>query len=187
MSKRLLAAACLLMFLLGVLATSLVLFEGTLAAPATPTVRYVAPAGSCGGAAPCYAHPQAAIDAASAGDEIRVAAGVYAGVISRGGTTQAVYLDKSITLRGGYKLADWTLDPASNPTTLDAQQSGRVLTISGDIAPVIEGFRLTRAPLCTAAVCISRPPRPRCVTTRCTTIQPIAGALDFIWKVAGPR
>ena len=107
-------------------------------------MRYVAPAGFCGAAAPCYAHPQAALDAASAGDEIRVAAGVYAGVISRGGTTQAVYVDKSITLRGGYKLADWTLDPANNPTTLDAQELGRVLTISGDIAPVIEGFRLTR-------------------------------------------
>ena len=59
------------------------------------------------------------------------------------GRPQAVYVDKSITLRGGYKLPDWTLDPTSNPTTLDAQQSGRVLTISGDIAPVIEGFRLT--------------------------------------------
>ena len=107
-------------------------------------MRYVAPAGLCGAVAPCYAHPQAAIDAASAGDEIRVAAGVYAGVISRGGTMQAAYVDKSITLRGGYRLADWVLDPANNPTTLDAQSQGRVLTISGDIAPVIEGFRLTR-------------------------------------------
>ncbi len=59
-----------------------------------------------------------------AGDEIHVAAGVYAGVISRGGTMQAAYVDKSITLRGGYKLADWTLDPANNPTTLDAQGRG---------------------------------------------------------------
>ena len=143
MPKRLLAVACFLLFLLGALATSLIPLEGTLAAPAAPTVRYVAPAGSCGAAAPCYAHPQAAIDAASAGDEIRVAAGVYAGVLSRGGTLQAAFVDKSITLRGGYKLPDWTLDPISNPTTLDAQQSGRVLTISGDIAPVIEGFRLT--------------------------------------------
>ena len=102
------------------------------------------PLAGCGAAAPCYAHPQAAIDAAAAGDEIRVAAGVYAGVSSRGGTTQAAYVDKSITLRGGYRLADWTFDPANNPTTLDAQGQGRVLTISGDIAPVIEGFRLTR-------------------------------------------
>jgi parallel beta-helix repeat protein len=144
MPKRLLAVACFLLFLLGALATSLIPLAGTLAAPATPTVRYVAPAGSCGGVAPCYAHPQAAIDAASAGDEIRAAAGVYAGVTSRGGTTQAVYLDKSISLRGGYKLADWTFDPANNPTTLDAQGQGRVLTISGDIAPVIEGLRLTQ-------------------------------------------
>ena len=144
MPKRFLTVACFLLFLLGALATSLVLLDGTLAAPATPTVRYVAPAGSCGGVTPCYAHPQAAIDAASAGDEIRVAAEVYAGVISRAGTMQAVYLDKSITLRGGYKLADWTLDPVNNPTTLDAQGQGRVLTISGEIAPVIEGLRLTQ-------------------------------------------
>ena len=73
-----------------------------------------------------------------------MAAGVYAGVSSRGGTMQAAYVDKSITLRGGYRLADWMLDPANNPTTLDAQSQGRVLTISGDIAPVIEGLRLTR-------------------------------------------
>ena len=42
MSKRLLAVACFLLLLLGVLATSLVPLEGTLAAPAAPTVRYVA-------------------------------------------------------------------------------------------------------------------------------------------------
>ena len=144
MFRRLLVTAYVCLFLLCLLAAWPVLYESTLAAPATPTVRYVAPAGLCGAVAPCYAHPQAAIDAASAGDEIRVAAGVYAGVSSRGGTMQAAYVDKSITLRGGYRLADWTLDPANNPTTLDAQSQGRVLTISGDIAPVIEGFRLTR-------------------------------------------
>ena len=144
MFRKLLVTAYVCLFLLCLLATLPLLYESTLAAPATPAVRYVAPAGLCGVVVPCYAHPQAAIDAASAGDEIRVAAGVYAGVISRGGTMQVAYVDKSITLRGGYKLADWTLDPASNSTTLDAQNQGRVLTISGDIAPVIEGLRLTR-------------------------------------------
>jgi hypothetical protein len=143
MFRRLLVAACLYLFALGLLAFWLLLYENTLAAPAAPTVRYVAAAGLCGAVAPCYSHPQAAIDAASAGDEIRLAAGVFTGVSSRAGATQVAFVDKSITIRGGYRVADWALDPVNNPTTLDAQQLGRVLCISGDVAPVIEGLRLT--------------------------------------------
>ena len=52
------------------------------------TVRYVAPGGACGGATPCYATIQAAADAAAAGDEIRIAAGAYTGVSSRGSLKQ---------------------------------------------------------------------------------------------------
>jgi parallel beta-helix repeat protein len=113
------------------------------AAPGASTVRYVAPAGVCGAAAPCYSHPQAAVDAAGEGDEIRIAGGTYMGVISREGTSQAVYVNAGITLRGGYRLSDWALDPANNPTTLDAQGLGRGVTISGAVSPVIEGLRLT--------------------------------------------
>jgi len=69
-----------------------------------------------------------------------------------------VYLDKSLTIRGGYSVTqsglgrearlgtttNWgTADPAANPTILDAQGQGRVLCIVGAGAPVIEGLHLT--------------------------------------------
>jgi hypothetical protein len=116
---------------------------GASIARATAITHYVAPAGACGGVAPCYASVQAAVDAASPGDEIRIAAGVYTGVSSIDGHTQLVYIDKSITLRGGYETASWTHDPAAHITVLDAQKQGHVLYITGDIAPLIEGLKLT--------------------------------------------
>ncbi len=73
-------------------------------AQATGAVRYVAPGGKDSGnlctasASPC-ATVQRAVDVAAPGDEIRIAEGTYAGVSARAGTTQTVYLDKSITIR----------------------------------------------------------------------------------------
>jgi hypothetical protein len=114
-------------------------------------VYYVAP--SCAGVpAPCYTSVQAAVDAADdPGDVVKVAAGTYTGVSARprddvtadGVVTQAVYLSKTLAIRGGYTTADWTTpDPEANPTTLDAQGQGRVLYITGDISPTIEGLRI---------------------------------------------
>jgi len=111
---------------------------------ADPGILYVAPGGNCGGATPCYATVQAAVDAAGAGDEIRVATGAYTGVSARAGVTQTVYISKTVTIRGGYTTADWTTsDPTANPTTLDAQGQGRVLYITGEINPTIEGLHIT--------------------------------------------
>ena len=91
-----------------------------------------------------YASIQDAVDAASAGDVIKVAAGIYRGVSARAGITQVVYIDKSVTLQGGYTTTDWTTsDPIANATTLDAQGQGRVLYITGNIRPTIEGLRIT--------------------------------------------
>ena len=113
-------------------------------AHADPGILYVAPGGNCGGATPCYATVQAAVDVASAGDEIRVATGTYAGVSARAGVTQMVYISKTVTIRGGYTTANWTTsDSTANPTTLDAQGQGRVLYITGDISPTVEGLRIT--------------------------------------------
>ncbi len=102
-------------------------------------IYYVAP--SCVGVhGPCYTSVQAAVDAADdPGDVVKVAAGTYTGV-----SGEVVYLDKTLTIRGGYTPADWTTpDPEANPTTLDAQGRGRVFYITGDISPTIEGLRIT--------------------------------------------
>ncbi len=90
-----------------------------------------------------YATVQEAVDAATPGDTVKVA-GTCSGVEARGGAFQTVYLDKAITLRGGYTNTNWTTaDPLAHPTTLDAQGEGRVIHISGPCDPTVEGFNIT--------------------------------------------
>ncbi len=99
-----------------------------------------------------YASVQAAVDAASEGDIIKVATGTYDDVhvrprddtVTTGVVTQVVYISKTVTVQGGYTVTDWTNpDPATNPTTLDAGGQGRGIYITGDISPTIEGLRIT--------------------------------------------
>jgi parallel beta-helix repeat protein len=90
-----------------------------------------------------YTTVQAAIDAASDGDVVKVAR-YCTDVSTRAGVTQTAYIDKSITLRGGYTTTNWTTpDPDANPTTLDAQGQGRVIYITGGISPTVEGLEIT--------------------------------------------
>jgi parallel beta-helix repeat protein len=110
----------------------------------------------CGSlAAPCQTL-QYAVDQALAGDEIRVATGSYIGVQSHaapggypyppasGNILQIVYISKAVTIRGGYTAAfNDPPDPQANPTTLDAQGSGRAMVIAGNVSPTIQGLRLT--------------------------------------------
>ena len=100
---------------------------------------------SCTGVpSPCYTTVQAAVDAADAPhDVIKVATGAYTAVNSYNGLAQVVYISKTVTIRGGYTAAfTEPPDPEANPTTLNAQGGGRVLFITGDISPTIEGLRI---------------------------------------------
>jgi len=87
---------------------------------------------------------QAAVDASTHPNDVVKVAGYCAGVDSRSGVTQTVYLSKTLTIRGGYTTTNWTVsDPGANPTTLDALGQGRVFFIEGDISPTIERLRIT--------------------------------------------
>jgi hypothetical protein len=90
-----------------------------------------------------YGSVQAAVDAsAQAGDLVKVA-GTCSGVRAHSGTVQTVYLDKELTVRGGYNADFSTWDPEAYPTTLDAREQGRVFYITGDIAPTLESLHVT--------------------------------------------
>jgi hypothetical protein len=116
-----------------------------------PVIRYVATTGADVGVCDNPANPcatvQYAVDQADESDEIHVATGAYTGVNNRGGLAQVAYIDKTVSVRGGYS-ADFSVhNPANYPTTLDAQRQGRVLVVSGDpwqdVSPTIEGLRIT--------------------------------------------
>ncbi len=120
--------------------------EWTFSAPSPSSPLHVCPSG-CD-----YTSVQHAVDAANDGDVINVAAGTYTGVNVRarkditttGIVTQMLYIDKSITIRGGYTTTDGsTLTFAPFPTTLDAQGQGRGIYITGDIKVTLENLRIT--------------------------------------------
>ena len=94
-----------------------------------------------------YTSIQDAVDAATPGDIIKVAAGTYTGVNGYGGTSQAVYISKTLTIRGGYTITNAFADPpdpVANPTTVDAQSLGRAMVITGTTTiATVENLRLT--------------------------------------------
>ena len=138
---------------LGLTLASLWLLSGgasqvTLAQSGTGVIR-VATTGSdtsgCGGqAAPCRT-VQYAVDQAQADDEIQVAAGTYTGVQTIGGARQLVYINKTVTIRGGYTAPDFAdpPNPEDNPTILDAESQGRVIYVKQYISSTIEGLWIT--------------------------------------------
>jgi hypothetical protein len=91
------------------------------------------------------------VDVAAVGNEIRVAAGTYTDIhdcprndITTTGTVKAVVcVSKTVTIRGGYNTSFDVWDPAVNVTTLNAQNLGRGIYITGDISPTIESLSIT--------------------------------------------
>jgi hypothetical protein len=75
---------------------------------ASCNVAYVCPDGppSCD-----YTTVQAAVNAANDGGIIKVASGTYTDISSRAGTTQTVYLNKTVTIRGGYTTTNGFAEP----------------------------------------------------------------------------
>lgn len=113
---------------------------------AAGNVHYVAPGGvdspSCTVKKPCLTIQQAITNAVN-GDEIRVAAGTYTGTSLRAGSRQLIYLNKSVTLIGGFTTANWVIpDPVANPTILDAGNNGRVLYVPAGVNATVRGFTL---------------------------------------------
>jgi hypothetical protein len=104
-----------------------------------------------------YAFIQDAVNAASEGDVIKVAGGVYTDLWgypapsgypnppASGLVTQTVFVSKTLSIQGGYALPDFAEppDPEANPTILDAQGQGRAILISGVVSPTLKGLRLT--------------------------------------------
>jgi uncharacterized repeat protein (TIGR01451 family) len=120
------------------------------------TDRYVATTGTDSGDCsdgdfPCRT-VQYAVDQAIEGSVIKVASGVYTDVHARpqdnvtttGSVTQVAYVSRSVTIRGGYTITNWTTsDRVANPTRLDAQGRGRGLYVVGDISPTIAALDVT--------------------------------------------
>jgi hypothetical protein len=123
------------------------------------TIFHVAPSGqdapTCGAqSAPCKTI-QYAVNMAFSGDTVKVAEGVYTfspdddvctGRIA-GSSAVVCYIDKELTILGGYTTSSWSsANPAANPTIIDGQNSRRGVRLqrSYTSAPTaslhIEGF-----------------------------------------------
>ncbi len=105
---------------------------------------HVAPSADCVTVEPCYASVQEALDAASDGDLIKVAAGAYTTT-----APQVARIEKDVHLIGGYHPQDWSRsDPGTNVTVLDAEAvpGRRGVAIDGPMATPIKlaGFRIQR-------------------------------------------
>jgi uncharacterized repeat protein (TIGR01451 family) len=89
-----------------------------------------------------YPTIQAAVDSSTHPTDVVKIAGRC---VTPDGLAQTVYISKTVTVRGGYTVTNWTTpDPVAHPTTLDARGQGRVFFVAGaGISPTIEGLVIT--------------------------------------------
>jgi uncharacterized repeat protein (TIGR01451 family) len=116
--------------------------------------------GTYSGCTQVFTNVQAAVDAASGGETIKVAGGTYSDVHARprqdtlttGVVTQVVYVSKTVHIVGGYTTTNWdTSYPVTQPTTLDPGGKGRGIYVTGApsanpggaISLTIAGLRIT--------------------------------------------
>ena len=87
---------------------------------------------------------QTAVNNATTGDTIKVA-GICTGVQLEDGSLQTVYIDDSLTLVGGHTPPNWLAspNPITYPTTLNAEQAGRVVYIDRDNHVTLTHLSLT--------------------------------------------
>jgi uncharacterized repeat protein (TIGR01451 family) len=98
---------------------------------------------------------QAAIDAAPANGTVKVA-GYCGGMHTRNNLQQIAYIDKPLTLRGGYAPNQWSLAGAATyPTTLDAFEAGRVMWVTEGLAVTVQDLKLTNGRVLTSGAGIS--------------------------------
>lgn len=140
-----------------ILVCAMLIISANLKAPSVPTVIYYVDDDNCpaigsGSEIDPFCKIQTAVDNAAAESEIRVAEGIYTGVDSATDNQgneywQVVYIDKSLTLKGGYDDDEWGAprDPHANPTNIDAERAGRAVTIVGTSSDEItlDGFTIT--------------------------------------------
>ncbi|MBK8987157.1 MAG: hypothetical protein IPM39_13940 [Chloroflexi bacterium] len=127
-------------------------------AEVTGNTWHISPTGAdsddCGSTtAPCR-NIQIAIEKASSGDTIKVAAATYTYISASDrcqqwyGTTGVLCIDrKQVTLVGGYTASNWnTPNPTANPTIIDGQNTHRGVfvleTTAGPTALTMEGFTI---------------------------------------------
>ena len=93
-------------------------------------------AAACNGG--CFKAVQAAIDAASSGAEIRIAAGTY-----QSAAKNVAVITKELSLKGGFDSTCDAHDPEQHQSVLDGQRQGSVISIANASNVVLEFLSVT--------------------------------------------
>lgn len=125
-------------------------FKDSKAALPAGVTRYLATSGAdasdCSNpSAPCRTL-QYAIDESSDGDQILLAGGVYTELTQHSKSWHPTigYITRSLSLRGGFTLTNWTdPNPLFNPTRLDGRLQGTALVFSGVLSATVENLEIT--------------------------------------------